>query len=141
MVRRGFTIVEAVTGAAMLGMLLAVCLQLMGAVAAQRRTVDQRQWATVELGNVLERITARPWAELTPQAVAGQQPAETIRNRLPGAELKIEISTPAAEPDAKRIVVSLRWRDRSGDFLPPLTVTTWKYRVGNEGREARDGGE
>jgi len=128
MVRRGFTIVEMTVAAAMLGMLLAVCLQMVAAMVAQRRAADQRQCATIELANVMERLAARPWAELTPQAVAGEQTPASIRSLLPGAELKVEISTPTDEPGAKRIAASLRWQDRSGGFLPAVTITTWKYR-------------
>jgi hypothetical protein len=54
-----------------------------------------------------------------------------MRNRLPGAELKVEITTSEAEPDAKRITASLRWKDRSGALLPPVALTTWKYRISN----------
>ncbi len=128
MIRRGMTIIELMVAGAMLCTLLAVCVQMVAAVAAQRRAVDQREYATIELANVMERITARPWDELTSQAVAHEQPSPAALSRLPGAELKVEVTAPAGEPDAKRIAAALRWQDRNGAFLPPLTVTTWKYR-------------
>jgi hypothetical protein len=128
MIRRGTTIVELIVASAMLGTLLVICLQMAGALAAQQRTVQQRQLATLELANLMERIAARPWADVTPQAVAAEQPTPAARNRLPDAEVKVEVTTPAAEPDAKRIAASIRWKDRSGGFLPPVTLTTWKYQ-------------
>jgi len=68
------------------------------------------------VGNVLERLAARPWADLTPKTVANEKPADWLGNRLPGAELKVEVTTPSDEPSAKRIVVSLRWQDRNGRY-------------------------
>jgi hypothetical protein len=127
MVRRGFAVTELVVAGALLGALLAVCLQLLAATAAQRRAAAQRQLAILEAGNVMERLAARPWAELTPQAVAAVQLAPSVRDRLPGAELKVEVSTPSAEPGAKRIVVSLHWQDRAGQSVSPVKITTWRW--------------
>jgi hypothetical protein len=127
MARRGFAMTELVVAGALLGALLIVCLQLMSATAAQRRAADQRQLAVFEVGNVMERLAAKPWAELTPQmAVAPLSPS--VRNRLPGAELKVEVTTPSAEPDARRIVVSLRWQDRAGQFVSPVAIATWRWK-------------
>ena len=128
--RRGMTIIELMVASAILCSLLVVCLQMLAAVTAERRAVDQRQCATAELANVMERVAARPWTELTPEDVAHEQPSPTLRNLLPGVELKIEI-TPVTEPEGKRIAVSLRWNDRAGTLLPPLTITTWRYRDAN----------
>ncbi len=101
---------------------------MMSAVATQRRTIDQRQDATLELANAMERIMARPWDQLTPQDLARERPSPAFCSRSPGAELKVEVSTPEAGPDAKRITASLHWQDRLGRHVPPVTVTTWKYR-------------
>jgi Tfp pilus assembly protein PilE len=129
MIRRGTTLIEVIAAGAILGALLTLSLQMMSAVAAQRRTIDQRQDATLELANAMERIAARPWDELTAQNLAQEQPSSAVRSRLPGAELKVEVSTPEAHPDAKRITASLHWQDRLGRQVPPVTITTWKYRI------------
>ena len=70
--RRGMMLVEVVVAAAIVGTLLVVCLQLLSAAVAQRRAADQRQCALLELGNIMEQVAARPWAELTP-AVLSQE--------------------------------------------------------------------
>ena len=126
--RRGMTLVELAVAAGMLGTLLVVCLQLLTATAAQRRAADQRQLAIFEVSNVLERITARPWSDLTPQALAAEKPSAAALVGLPEAELKVEATIPAAEANAKRITVSLRWQDRNNQFLPPVKLTTWRYK-------------
>ena len=67
--------------------------------------------------------------------IAGMQEIENATGfalalySLPGAELKIEVSTSANEPNAKRITAALRWQDRSGQFIVPVTVTTWRYKI------------
>jgi Tfp pilus assembly protein PilE len=130
MTRRGMTLMELAVAGVLLGTLLVVCLQLLMATAAVRKSVDQRQLAVLEVGNVMERVAARRWGELTPQAAAAQRLSDSARDRLPGVELKVEISepTPAPKaPPAKRITVSLRWQDRTGQYLPPIIVTTWRY--------------
>ena len=92
MVRRGMTLLELAVAGALLGTLMVVCLQLLAATAEQRRAADQRQLAILEVENAMERLAARPWAELTPEAVAAPQLSPSIRNRLPGAELKVEVT-------------------------------------------------
>ena len=126
---------ELAVAGVLLGTLLVVCLQLLMATAAMRKSVEQRQLAIIEVGNVMERVAARRWAELTPQAAAAERLSPSTRDRLPGAELKVELSEQTWRqvgnlpqlPAAKRITVSLRWQDRAGQYLPPVTVTTWRY--------------
>jgi hypothetical protein len=124
-------ILELVAASALLGTLLIVCLEMFSAVAAQRRAADQRNCALVELGNVMERLAARPWPELTTSALAGQRLSDWATGQLPGAELQTEVSTPPGEPSVKRITVTLRWEDRSRRLVAPLRLTTWKYRSPN----------
>ena len=74
-------------------------------------------------------IAARPWAELTTAALAGEKLSPSAAGQLPGAELKIEVSTVPSEPNAKRITATLRWQDRSGQLVAPVTLTTWRYKI------------
>ncbi|MCE5267326.1 MAG: type II secretion system GspH family protein [Planctomycetaceae bacterium] len=127
--RRGTTLIELAVAGVLLGTLLVVCLQLLMATAANRKSLEQRQLAAVELGNVMERLATRRWSDLTPQTAAQERLSASVGDRLPGAELKVQVteqSDPKAPP-AKRIAVSLRWQDRTGQYLPPLTITTWRY--------------
>ncbi len=75
----------------------------------------------------MERLAARPWNELTPQTAAAQL-SPAVRSRLPGAELKVEVTTSPAEPLAKRIAVTLCWKDHSGQFTKPVTIVTWRWK-------------
>ena len=77
----------------------------------------------------MERVAARPWAELTTAALSQEKLSPSAAGQLPGAELKIEVSTSADEPNAKRITAALRWQDRSGQLVAPVTLTTWRYKI------------
>jgi hypothetical protein len=81
------------------------------------------------MANVMERIAARPWSELSTAALAKEKPSASAAHQLPGAELKIEIVPSAAEPNAKRITATLRWQDRSGQPAAPVRISTWRYKL------------
>ena len=138
--RRGMTILELVIAGALLGTLLIVSLKMIGAVGDWRREADRRQLALFEVANLMERVAARPWSELTPEADDDVRLSDNIRQRLPGAELKIEVSDspPERKPTSKRIAVSIRWRDRAGRMLPLVSITTWRFLGGEEKREERE---
>lgn len=129
MTRRGMMMIELAVAGVLVGTLLVVCLQLLSAALAQRRAADQRQCALLELGNVMEQVAARPWTELTTAILSQEKLSPSADSQLPGAELKIEVSPLADEPNAKRIIAALRWQDRGGQLLAPVTVTTWRYRI------------
>lgn len=127
--RRGIMLLEVMVAAAVLGGLLAVCLQLVSAAAAQRRAAQQRAAALIELGNVMERLAVRPWSELAAAAAAEKLPPD-LAAALPGATLQVAVATPAAEPGARQISAVLRWEDYNGQPVAPLRLTTWRYRGG-----------
>jgi Tfp pilus assembly protein PilE len=127
--RRGMMMVELAVAGALVGTLLVVCLQLFSATAAQRRVADQQQCALVELSNIMEQIAARPWSELTAAMLTQEKLPPMADSQLPGAELKIEISLLPDEPKAKRITATLRWKDRSGQLVAPVALTTWRYKI------------
>lgn len=131
MARRGIVLMELMVAGALLGTLLVVCLQLVAATSAQRRAIAQRQLALIEVGNVMERLAARPWSELTPQT-SGPKLSPSATKRLPNAELNIEVAPSLAETNAKRIVVSLRWQDRAGQFIQPVRLVTWRWKGKDE---------
>jgi hypothetical protein len=130
--RRGIAVLELVVASALLGTLLIVCLQLLSVAAAQRRAADERQLALIEASNVVERLAVRPWNELTPKMPLPQL-SPAVGSRLPGSELSVEVTAPDAQPDLKRIVVSLRWQDRAGQYVSPVKITTWRWKLKEQG--------
>ena len=137
--RRGFALLELAVAGGLLATLMVVCLQLLTASAAQRRIADQRQLAVLEVENVMERLAARPWSELTQTTAARQRLSPSISRRLSGEELKIEVSDSPTDPNVKRIAVSIAWPPTAARPLSPVKIVTWRYRgAGDEGRGAGD---
>jgi type II secretory pathway pseudopilin PulG len=123
------TLIELAVAAALLGTLLTVSLKMLAASADLRRLTDQGQAAALAAGNLLERLSARPWKELTPELAAKEKLPPDAVGQLPDAELKIEITEQTSEADlpAKRIAVSLVWRGPGGQPVAPLKLVTWRY--------------
>jgi len=128
MTRRGMTVLELLVAGAALATLMAVCLQMLSAAAAQRRAAEDRQTAIREAANLMERLGTVPFDRLTPGGVGAVRLSGEARRGLPGGELEIQLSSPPGQPDAKRIVVLLRWQDRTGRFLRPVRLVAWRYR-------------
>ena len=122
-------LLELIAAAAVLAVILTVCLQMAGVVAAQRRAVRQRQAATLELANVLERLAARPWSELSQEQARRERLSPAAAALLPGAELHVEIAPAAGTPEAGRITASLRWQGPYAVPPPALSLSTWRYRL------------
>lgn len=141
--RRGFTLLECTAAIAILGAALVVTLQLQLAVAAQRRSAEQRQLAGWEVANLMERLSAEPYDRLTSDLTARYTLSPIVAERLRGAQLSIEVtaSTPSTETaaaslPAKRVQVALTWHDRQGEPTAPVKLTAWRYPPAEQRRQA-----
>jgi hypothetical protein len=119
--------------AVLLAAVMTVCLQMLTLTAAQHRALEDRQTAIQETANLMERLCARAWADLTAESVRDVQLSEQARRSLPDAELEIKLtSRPTTssdgEPDAKRIAVALHWQHRAGQPLRHVQLVAWRYR-------------
>jgi prepilin-type N-terminal cleavage/methylation domain-containing protein len=126
--RQGFTLVELALTVGMLAIAMSVTVQLLGWIVAERRASERRQFAAQEAANVLERFAARPFDGVTPEAAHAVTLSEAARAVLPGAELSVLVDDRGASPNARRVAVLLRWRQRSGEWEAPIRLTTWIER-------------
>jgi hypothetical protein len=126
MKRHGITILETIVAGVLLAATMSVCLQLLGAHAAQQQAIQRRQAAVREAANVMERAAAVPFRELTPQRLAEIQLSPEASATLPDGELTIELAVVPEDPGARRITVSIRWQDRNGEWLKPVQLTAWR---------------
>ena len=125
---RGFTLTEVVVTGVVLAAMLVVCLKLLSATAAQRRSMADRRTANREAANVMERLAARPWEELTAAGAEKIALSAAAERTLLDAELEVEVSEPAEVPGAKRIVVAVRWRDRANQPRMTARLVAFKFR-------------
>jgi len=126
--RKGFSLLELAVAAIVLGAILAVVLKFYAAMAAGELAVRHRELAAREAANVLERLWQWPYEQLTAEKAREVRLGEEAREGLPGGELAVEISQPAQDPGAKRMVVEVRWRERPDAPPSPVRLVAWRYR-------------
>ncbi len=128
--RRGYLLVELIVATAMLIIGMSLAVKVLGYVALQRRAAEHRQRAVQEAANVMERLTAYPFDEITPERARAMSISPATLESLPGAELTSDVkdSQPGAGRTARRIAVRLRWRNRAGEWEAPVRLTTWIER-------------
>ncbi|MGO9465363.1 MAG: hypothetical protein ACLQIB_08380 [Isosphaeraceae bacterium] len=128
--RRGSLLAEVTMSTVLLVIIMGMTVKVLGWVALERRAAERREQAVVEVANLMERLAAHPYDEVTPElAREYAAPARTARS-LPEADLKVDItkSQPGAGRSAKRIAIQLRWRDRGGEWAAPVRLTSWIER-------------
>jgi hypothetical protein len=129
-VRRGSMLPELAIAGAMLAVAMTLAVQVLGYAGQQRRSADRRQRAILEVTNIMERITALPFDEVTPERARRLSITPEAAGSLPGAELSVDVldQQPAPGRPARRIAVRLRWKGRSGEWEAPVRLTTWIER-------------
>ncbi len=131
--RAAFSVTECLVALVLLGAAVALMAQLLATAGVQRRVADQHALALQETANLMERLFALPYSELTTQRAAELQLSESAQQRLPDAQLKITVHTTAGPPAAKEIRISLRWLDRSGRHGAPAELTAWRHADRRDG--------
>jgi type II secretory pathway pseudopilin PulG len=127
--RRGITLVETLVAAAVLGGLTVVCVKFFAASVAQQEQMRDRSRAVQLAANVMERLAATPWEQLTAENIRRLQDADELRQGLPEATIEIQLAQPSGEPDAKQIVVLVRWPSPPDVLQRPVRLVAWRYRL------------
>jgi hypothetical protein len=127
--RRGTLLLETAISALMLTIAMALAAQVTASVAAERRAWDRRGVAAAEVANALERISARPFDALAVGPIEGLSPSAAAAATLPGVELTAEAADdPAGDLPARRVTITVRWRNRAGDWEAPARLVTWIHQ-------------
>ncbi|WP_166822157.1 hypothetical protein [Thalassoroseus pseudoceratinae] len=98
------------------------------AMTTDRQNARQTE-ALMTASNVLERITLKPWDEITSETAAEIALPTSIADQLPDAQLQVQVEP---RDDAKQIRVLLSWQGTAGEQLAPIRLTTWVYPTGEE---------
>ena len=130
--RRGVSLIELAAAGVLLAVILAVCAQFFRATAIQRRGLEARRVAMQEVANLMERLCARPWEEITPESPGPIEPSEEGRKALADGQVEIDVFQPDDEPSAKRITVVLRWQPQPDQPPRSVRLVAWKYRPGSD---------
>lgn len=125
--RRGSQLVEAIVALAIVGVAAGVALQTAATLRRQARRLDAQETALLAADNLLETLSAWPWEDLTPEALAEVTLHADVAAQLDRPRLRIFLEAQSEPPASKRIEVVLE----QGDPTAPLPVTrlvTWRYR-------------
>lgn len=125
--RRGLLLVEAMIAGIAIGTAAVLTVSMLITINGNRRTAERTLVATQELNNQLERLTAKPWSEITPEAAKDIQLSPSAAARLPEGELRIEVQAVEVPRPGKRLLGELRWQDRGNSWRPPLRLTAWVF--------------
>jgi Tfp pilus assembly protein PilV len=128
--RSGSLLVEVAMAAVLLMIAMTLTVKVIGLVALERRASERRQRALLEVANVMERITAYPFDQVTPELAGRLTLSPAARQSLPDSELAVNVaaSEPGPSRSAKRIAISLRWRGHDGEWVAPVRLTSWIER-------------
>ncbi len=128
MKRRGFTLLEVSVALLALAALATLCLQFFAAASDQRRQVFAHLAATQEAANLLERVEALEWNDLTPQNAAKLQISAQARQVLPEGRAEMLVDDPSGTPPARRVAVVVHWRPQLGEPEREVRLVAWRYK-------------
>ena len=127
--RRGSLLAEVGIATVVIVIVMGMTVKVLATVAHERRAAADRQRGTIEAGNLMERITGHPYDQVTPELAQRISVSDLARESLRDCELTIQVSEgnkPAAGGmAAKRVMIRLRWKGRSGQWQAPVRLTSW----------------
>jgi hypothetical protein len=120
---------EVAMSGAMLVIAMTLTMKVLGWVGTERRAWDHRQWAVQEAANLMERVTSRSYASVTPDSVRAMTLSPQAKALLPESDLKVEVGEKrtAEGIGSKRIALQLRWRNRFGEWDAPVRLVAWTH--------------
>ena len=125
--RNGATIQEAMVAILIVAAVLVGVAQLLAMAASQRRNAQQRSLAAREAGNLMEDLMTRPWSDLTPDSLAEIQLSDPCLQRLPDAELRIEVGAENDSDEVRRVDVRIDWANAADQRCDPIRLVAWRF--------------
>lgn len=127
--RRGFGLAEMAIAGLLLALAMGLVAQTAVWLAAERRGAARRERALQEAANLMERLAARPWDELTPDLARVQALTPATAEVLRDGTLAVAIAGDDVEPAAKSIAIEIGWGSGgSGGRVAPVRLVAWVYR-------------
>lgn len=126
--RRAFTLLELIATCLLLTILFTLIVPLLLTTQRQQQATDRRVFATTLASNLLERWTAREYADLNVgEHQTVELPADAIAV-LPESTAAVSVAEESDGPPARRITVAVQWKDRT--VTPrPVRLTGWVFQA------------
>jgi hypothetical protein len=121
---------EVTMAAVLLMIAMTLTVKVISYAGIERRATERRQRALFEVANLMERITANEFEQVTAGLAGRMTLSEEAQRALPDSQLAVDVANkgPGIGRKAKRIAISLRWRGRSGEWERPVRLTSWIER-------------
>jgi len=123
--RRGTTVTEATIAVVIAAAVLTGVAQLVALASHQRRISERRAVAVREVGNLMENLMSRPWAEITTEKLADVELSDECSENLPDVRLHVEVSS--EDDEAKRIGVQIDWQNAADQRGEPVRLVAWRF--------------
>jgi prepilin-type N-terminal cleavage/methylation domain-containing protein len=130
--RRGYGLIELTIATLLLAVAMTIVAQTAGWLSTERRGAERRQRALQEAANLMERLSSRPWDELTPELARAQVLTPATRAFLRDGTLDVVIIPETGDPPAKRITVRVYWGDPSAGLVAPVKLVAWVHHRDRE---------
>jgi Tfp pilus assembly protein PilV len=137
--RRGGMLLEATVAMVILAAAMVAVTQLLATVVRQQQGAARQRVAAQEAANLMERLMARPWHDITTQTAANLALSDWSRQQLPDARLYIDVDELDEQSlVARRVQVEIDWRNQAGQRVQPVRIVAWRY-LAAENAEGADG--
>ena len=128
--RNGSMLLEVSLAIMLMSVTLVAVAQLLAVAARQHHETRRRVVATHEVANLAEQMMAMSWDETTNERLNGLVLHPTTAAVLPDAELQVEVTDVIEPREAKRIRISLAYRNTAEMKVEPISLVAWKFSPG-----------
>jgi Tfp pilus assembly protein PilV len=125
--RRGMTLFELTMALFIVSTSMVAIVQVVAMAATQRRTLDQRRLAQLEVANQAERMALLSWKDTSPKDLTTWQPSAELAAALPLAKCAVEVTDEPSQPMSRRIRLTVTWPNSVGQEIEPAAVTIWRF--------------
>ncbi len=127
--RKGFSILEAFVSMILISATVSIAIPALRVINFQRKSIDQRLLATMEVANLGERIAAdNSWHSLTPDRLAQYQSGMLKQLNLKEPQLSVTLIQNKKEPTKRQVRIQLSWKNPYGEWVDPLLLSLWFHR-------------
>lgn len=127
--RRAFLIIDMMLGIAVLALVFGSTALVLAGLGRQRIIAAQYFLANETVANIVEEITTSQSLSTDEAAAKTITLPSYVIQRIPGAELSIDISAlPMDEPATKQITCAISWPSATGQPPHRCALTTWSFQ-------------
>jgi Tfp pilus assembly protein PilV len=129
--RRGMTIFEVAVSTVVLGAAVTTAAQLVVWSVGLHQAALKKRCALEAATSVLDRVSLRPWSEITPESVKRETLPSEASEFLSDARLSVDVAEQADRLPAKQISVEIEWAHSAGHDQK-VHLTTWVFQPGSK---------